>query len=1333
MAINKINTRIQLKGDTLENWKKASGFIPLENELLLVTDLGVAMRGDGVTSAKVMADEGRFFQPEGAEYEMVVQAGQGDNSIEQVGTESNAIGHNSVAFGDSTAGCRGYYWKAIDLDNKKIYLSKEQTTPVVVSGGPKVIYDSIELNIEDGDGYRITYTDDGSNTPLTNPRIIDIYGEVVVRSGYDETLGWSYGTAGFSGGVATLEYVGYDSEMWCHTYIAHIESYGDFDVSVYGADATIDSLDYAYGVLIDDVSTTNIIDTYCIPDYAVGDKLAIVNNNKFYPEAYIAAIEPGVITYSGDIGFNQINDDTGDTDLDTYSVYVPTKPAPSLESGAHVIKELAYAEGYKNNAQGTASHAEGRENFAYGDGSHAEGRRTKAAWASHSEGQDTHAEGFYSHTEGRNTHTTVTGESGHAEGRDVTVGGYAGHGEGQNNTVNGQAAHGEGYNNTTSGMAGHSEGVGNTNTGYATHAEGENNNISTNQAHVEGSGNKVNGNAHFAHVEGQGNTVTGKWDHVEGKSSTVSGENAHVEGDSHTVTGSAGHTEGYGNTNKGWASHAEGSGNTIETNQAHVEGNANTLTGDAHYSHAEGKGNNITARQAHAEGLENTVSGAGGHAEGYNQKVSGVHGHAEGDSNTVSADNSHAEGKNNNLAATAVCSHAEGENHTVTSSASHTEGSGNTNKGWAAHVEGQANTVESNQSHAEGANNTLTNTAHFGHVEGRYNTVSGYAAHASGLGNKATAEGQTAIGKYNVIDNDALFIVGKGASDTNRSNAFVVKKTGEVEIAGNVGLIGDIKSNGNITTWDANFGFVSVSHSIDINGKTVATLDDINTNSYITVGASDPSIVGEYTTVEGRNNTATGELSHVEGVDNSTDATHVHIEGRDNIINSGENSSRYTHIEGRWNNVTGGLASHIEGKNNTIEGSTNPVTGEDDEGTWGGSQCHIEGLGNTISGNYTTEAHVEGRYNKVYAEQGHAEGYETQVSAGAKAAHAEGWGTIASGKYAHAEGSKAAGIDDPHGMPIDDVITQATGESSHAEGRGTKAAGEAAHSEGYCTRADGKASHVEGYWTTATGHYAHAEGQLTDALGAKSHAEGELTQARGDAAHSEGMYTDATGEASHAEGAWTKAHERYSHAGGLGTITEIEAQTAVGKYNAKANRKEISNLLYASTYEGAALSVDSSYFRYEYACPGTTADDIGKQLNALSCPIYVDIVYRYIGKQYDADGGIWVETEMSTNALGKVIAVYHSYNAENDDSTLTVHGTHPGLSTFNYVRELDNPYYSITGYVYEGPLFVVGNGSGNSDENRSNAFEVHEDGTVNINGKLIINGITVEPLGNTTF
>lgn len=60
----------------------------------------------------------------------------------------------------------------------------------------------------------------------------------------------------------------------------------------------------------------------------------------------------------------------------------------------------------------------------------------------------------------------------------------------------------------------------------------------------------------------------------------------------------------------------------------------------------------------------------------------------------------------------------------------------------------------------------------------------GDASQAFGIGVKATQEAQMVIGKCNVVDEDNsfAFIVGNGADDANRSNAFAVTKSGELAL-----------------------------------------------------------------------------------------------------------------------------------------------------------------------------------------------------------------------------------------------------------------------------------------------------------------------------------------------------------------------------------------------------------------------------------------------------------------------------------------------------------------------------------------------------------------------
>lgn len=49
MATEKIQSRIQLKYDTLENWEKAINFAPKEGEICIYSDIPALKVGDGET------------------------------------------------------------------------------------------------------------------------------------------------------------------------------------------------------------------------------------------------------------------------------------------------------------------------------------------------------------------------------------------------------------------------------------------------------------------------------------------------------------------------------------------------------------------------------------------------------------------------------------------------------------------------------------------------------------------------------------------------------------------------------------------------------------------------------------------------------------------------------------------------------------------------------------------------------------------------------------------------------------------------------------------------------------------------------------------------------------------------------------------------------------------------------------------------------------------------------------------------------------------------------------------------------------------------------------
>lgn len=147
--------------------------------------------------------------------------------------------------------------------------------------------------------------------------------------------------------------------------------------------------------------------------------------------------------------------------------------------------------------------------------------------------------------------------------------------------------------------------------------------------------------------------------------------------------------------------------------------------------------------------------------------------------------------------------------------------------------------------------------------------------------------------------------------------------------------------------------------------------------------------------------------------------------------------------------------------------------------------------------------------------------------------HAEGRGTTASSDMSHAEGGG----------------TKASGSMSHAEGSGTTASGQNSHAEGVVTTAEGANSHAEGLFATASGGGSHAEGGSTTASGGYSHTEGYQSTASGDMSHAEGYGTKASGNSSHAEGYQSTASGLHSHAEGYDTIANHRSQHVFGEDN----------------------------------------------------------------------------------------------------------------------------------------------------------------------------------------
>lgn len=204
---------------------------------------------------------------------------------------------------------------------------------------------------------------------------------------------------------------------------------------------------------------------------------------------------------------------------------------------------------------------------------------------------------------------------------------------------------------------------------------------------------------------------------------------------------------------------------------------------------------------------------------------------------------------------------------------------------------------------------------------------------------------------------------------------------------------------------------------------------------------------------------------------------------------------------------------------------------------------------------------------------------------------------------------------------------------------------------------------AEGLFNTASGEYSHAEGDGTKATNSSAHAEGNGTEASGMDSHAEGSSTTASGSWSHAEGDGTKATKASAHAEGSET-------TASGMYS-HAEGQGTSATKNASHAEGYGTVASGNFSHAE-------------------------------GRENTASG-------VYSHAEG------YENTASGDRSHAGGHGTIAAYEAQTVIGRF-NSNKSNT-------LFEVGNGTSTV---KSNAFEVHSNGDINLTGNLLRNAARVK-------
>lgn len=288
---------------------------------------------------------------------------------------------------------------------------------------------------------------------------------------------------------------------------------------------------------------------------------------------------------------------------------------------------------------------------------------------------------------------------------------------------------------------------------------------------------------------------------AKGEESFAAGYETLAEGNGSAAFGSRtwakgkeSHTEGILTLTEGQASHAEGSLTKAKGNYSHAEGYMTEAEGL--YNHTEGSATKTWGFSAHAEGNETIADTDASHAEGSGTKVvsyqiidpsSGEGGADEGSNPDAPPSNDDYESMEDFRARYAACSHAEGNNSIAMGYSAHAEGVGTNAYGRGSHTEGWG--TQTGQ-YAEGPKDgqvyriadPYMGTA--AHAEG-YNTKAiGNYSHASGFETVADREAQTVVGKFNneTSRSGSLFVVGAGASASERKNALEVISDGEIVI-----------------------------------------------------------------------------------------------------------------------------------------------------------------------------------------------------------------------------------------------------------------------------------------------------------------------------------------------------------------------------------------------------------------------------------------------------------------------------------------------------------------------------------------------------------------------
>lgn len=430
---------------------------------------------------------------------------------------------------------------------------------------------------------------------------------------------------------------------------------------------------------------------------------------------------------------------------------------------------------------------------------------------------------------------------------------------------------------------------------------------------------------------------------------------------------------------------------------------------------------------------------------------------------------------------------------------------------------------------------------------------------------------------------------------------------------------------------------------------------------------------------EGKQAFALGDYSHAEGIGNTANSYGSHAEGA-NCAAYGNAS----HVEG-VDSITFGSSAHAEGEATKARGDASHTEGVSTETATSAYGSHAEGLGTIASGSYQ---HVGGKYNKrgndfslfvIGDGTGTGDANRSDIlringGAAGGLGSVQVTGSLFVSGTASFDGQGKALPSDTYFF-VSGTITGSTSPMTATSNRRAVFGGDVVISgtlnQGLNSVATGDYSQAFGYKTKASGRYSHAEGDTTTATNYAAHAEGAGSDATGLYAHAEGLSTTASGEASHAEGYYSTASGLYgSHAEGNGTSASGESSHAEG---------------YFSTASGNYGSHAEGYFTI---ASGDDAHAEGASTQARGDHSHAEGFETFATGSYSHAGGY------RTIASGSAQTVIGKYNVRGNNFS----------------------------------LFVVGDGTGTTNANRSDILRVNS-GSVGGTGRVEVTGSFAATLG----